>query len=188
MPRIDYKAICCAASMEDVLAALGIEVSHGKALCPFHDDRNASMQVYRDGYHCFACGAHGDAIDLVQQVRKCSRREAAREVAYIGGVGIISAGLEAQHREAERQIREKQLSDDVDRIQALETAIAETRKVCYNAEAYSDEWCIAQRRLDMLLWEHEAVDGRIVHEMQRRYNEKHGEHTCRKAGRNGSVL
>ena len=44
----------------------GIEVNrYGKALCPFHNDRHPSMVVYDDHYHCFACGEHGDVIDLV---------------------------------------------------------------------------------------------------------------------------
>lgn len=29
------------------------------ALCQFHDDRNPSMFVYEDGYHCATCGARG---------------------------------------------------------------------------------------------------------------------------------
>lgn len=32
--------------------------------CPFHDDGSPSLRVYDDDnhYHCFGCGAHGDAI------------------------------------------------------------------------------------------------------------------------------
>ena len=30
-----------------------------KSLCPWHDDRNPSLEVYSDGWvHCFVCGAH----------------------------------------------------------------------------------------------------------------------------------
>ena len=38
--------------------------------CPVHGEKNASFSYnYRtDTYHCFACGAHGSAIDLVKQV------------------------------------------------------------------------------------------------------------------------
>jgi RecA-family ATPase/DNA polymerase I-like protein with 3'-5' exonuclease and polymerase domains len=36
-----------------------------KICCPFHDDRTPSLHIYADGhYHCFGCGAHGQAKDL----------------------------------------------------------------------------------------------------------------------------
>ncbi|MBP1317107.1 DNA primase catalytic core [Herbaspirillum sp. 1130] len=43
-------------------------------MCPFHQDTRPSLNLYpADGtspshFHCFACGAHGNAIDLVKQV------------------------------------------------------------------------------------------------------------------------
>jgi hypothetical protein len=36
-----------------------------KICCPFHDDRTPSLHIYADHYHCFGCGAHGNAIDLL---------------------------------------------------------------------------------------------------------------------------
>ncbi len=35
-----------------------------KALCPFHDEKSPSFMIQRGDshYHCFGCGAHGDAI------------------------------------------------------------------------------------------------------------------------------
>jgi len=38
-----------------------------KGCCPFHGERTPSFYVYDDGYHCFGCGAHGDAISFVMQ-------------------------------------------------------------------------------------------------------------------------
>ena len=37
--------------------------------CPFHDDRNPSLCVVpgKERYHCFGCGAGGDAIDFVRR-------------------------------------------------------------------------------------------------------------------------
>jgi len=51
------------------------------ALCPFHADTHPSLRVYPDGhYHCFACGAHGDAVDLYAAQRKLTLREAIAEL------------------------------------------------------------------------------------------------------------
>ena len=53
-----------------------------KALCPFHDDRTPSLVFYPSGattrgqFHCFACGAHGDAYGLVMKLRNCDFRGA----------------------------------------------------------------------------------------------------------------
>lgn len=38
-----------------------------KALCPFHDEKSPSFMVQKGDshYHCFGCGAHGDAISFL---------------------------------------------------------------------------------------------------------------------------
>lgn len=52
-----------------------------KALCPWHDDSHPSLVVYDDGHHhCFACGANGDALDLVRKVKGLSLSEAWEEL------------------------------------------------------------------------------------------------------------
>ena len=40
-----------------------------KALCPFHDEKSPSFVVNKGDthYHCFGCGAHGDAIQFLMQ-------------------------------------------------------------------------------------------------------------------------
>lgn len=47
-------------------------------LCPFHNDHNPSLQVSLDKekFICWACGAHGDAIDFVREYDKVSWHEA----------------------------------------------------------------------------------------------------------------
>lgn len=65
----------------------GIEVNrYGKALCPFHNDRHPSMIVYDDHYHCFACGEHGDVIDLVANLYGLPVLDAANKLAYDFGI------------------------------------------------------------------------------------------------------
>ena len=52
-------------SCREAAERYGVEVNHyGMALCPFHNDRHPSLYVADDHYHCFACGEHGDVIDL----------------------------------------------------------------------------------------------------------------------------
>ena len=54
-----------------------------KALCPFHDDHHASLSfsVRRNIYRCFACGAHGGAIDLAMGLLHKDFKDACRWLA-----------------------------------------------------------------------------------------------------------
>lgn len=38
-----------------------------KGLCPFHEEKNPSFMIHKGDshYHCFGCGAHGDAISFL---------------------------------------------------------------------------------------------------------------------------
>ena len=38
------------------------------AVCPFHSDRNPSLFLKNNFYHCFVCGANGDTIKLTQHI------------------------------------------------------------------------------------------------------------------------
>jgi len=52
-------------------------------LCPFHDDKNPSMQVNEEKglYHCFSCGAGGDIFSFLVNYRNLTFREALEELA-----------------------------------------------------------------------------------------------------------
>ena len=54
-----------------------------KALCPFHDEKSPSFQVKRGDshYHCFGCGAHGDAIHFLMQLQGLTFRETVEMLA-----------------------------------------------------------------------------------------------------------
>ncbi len=59
-----------------------------KACCPFHQEKTPSFYVYDDGYHCFGCGAHGDAIGFVMQAQGASFMEAVEALADEAGLEI----------------------------------------------------------------------------------------------------
>lgn len=54
-----------------------------KALCPFHDEQTPSFVVQKGDshYHCFGCGAHGDAISFLMTHLKMSFQEAVESLA-----------------------------------------------------------------------------------------------------------
>jgi DNA primase len=69
--------------IEQVAGALGLNVSHHKALCPFHNDSNPSLTFHRgkNRYRCFVCDAHGGVIDLVMRYEHKSFLEACKWLA-----------------------------------------------------------------------------------------------------------
>ncbi len=59
----------------------GLEVRHGFARCPFHDDRTPSLKL-DERFHCFGCGADGgDATDLVAALFHLEPLAAAKKIA-----------------------------------------------------------------------------------------------------------
>ena len=66
----------------------GIKVKrNGMACCPFHKDRHPSMKADKI-YHCFACGAGGDAIDFTARLFGISQYEAAKKLVEDFGLDI----------------------------------------------------------------------------------------------------
>src|SRR5690348_18252642 len=73
-----------------------------KGCCPFHGEKTPSFYVYEDGhYHCFGCGAHGDAIGFVMQSEGASFTEAVERLASEAGLEVPKPS--AQAAEVERQ-------------------------------------------------------------------------------------
>lgn len=53
------------------------------ACCPFHSEKSPSFTVSRDKqfYHCFGCGAHGNAIDFVMEYDRLDFIDAIEDLA-----------------------------------------------------------------------------------------------------------
>lgn len=61
-----------------------------KALCPFHDEKTPSFVIQKGDshYHCFGCGAHGDAIGFLMTHLRMSFLEAVESLAQRFGVQL----------------------------------------------------------------------------------------------------
>ena len=73
-----------------------------KGCCPFHGEKSPSFYVYDDGYHCFGCGAHGDAIAFVMQSQGMSFTEAVGQLAAEAGLEVPKPTPEAAEAERRR--------------------------------------------------------------------------------------
>jgi len=74
-----------------------------KACCPFHNEKTPSFTINDDKgfYHCFGCGAHGDAIRFLTDHRGLPFMDAVKELAAKAGMEVPAPDPKAQER-AER--------------------------------------------------------------------------------------
>ena len=72
-----------------------------KGCCPFHHEKTPSFYVYDDHFHCFGCGAHGDAISFVMQSEALTFSEAVERLAAEAGLEMPlptpNAAVAARH-------------------------------------------------------------------------------------------
>lgn len=71
-------AVAKAVPLEDICPVMKFD-AHGNAICPFHNERTASFRKFPDNhFHCFGCGAHGDAIDFYMRLNNVGMKDAIR--------------------------------------------------------------------------------------------------------------
>ena len=75
-----------------------------KGCCPFHNEKSPSFYVYDDHFHCFGCGAHGDAITFVMRSEGAAFPEAVERLAAEAGMEVPKAS--AQEAARERRVRD----------------------------------------------------------------------------------
>ena len=73
-----------------------------KGCCPFHNEKSPSFYVYEDGFHCFGCGAHGDAITFTMQTSGASFIDAVEALASEAGLEVPKPSRQAVEAEQER--------------------------------------------------------------------------------------
>src|SRR3982750_1006048 len=91
-----------------------------KACCPFHNEKTPSFTVNDDKgfYHCFGCGAHGDAIRFLTDQRGMQFMDAVKELAAKAGLDVPAPDPQAKER--------------ADRVSSLTDVMAEAAR--YYAE------------------------------------------------------
>lgn len=109
-------------TMRDVLDMYGIKVNHNNmCCCPIHGEKHPSMKVYKDGYHCFACGSNGDIFSFVQSVENCDFKAAF----YKLGGSYDNSTPEAKIRlfRAQKRILQREKEKNRDKIELLTNGV-----------------------------------------------------------------
>ena len=151
-------------TMYDVLGRYGLKADRGGMLsCPFHGaDRHASMKIYNDGYHCFACGAHGDIFAFVMEYEGVSFKDAFQ---ILGGTYASAdpkerkkASITVKRRKLQAESRKlKEKRKDQDRRQ-LYADITKYRKLLQVEQPTTDIWADHMLKLCDLLQRLEWAD------------------------------
>ena len=98
-----------------------------KGLCPFHNEKSPSFYVYDDSFHCFGCGAHGDAFAFIMRAEGGGFMEAVERLAG-------EAGLDVPKPTPEAAARERRAKDLYGVLQAAEAAYAKRLRTPEGAE------------------------------------------------------
>lgn len=103
-------------TMPDLINRYGVAVRRGMCNCPFHGERHPSMKIYDDGFHCFACGAHGDVISWVMQYDRVGFSAACERLCEWYGIDVTPtvetpaearrAALVNEYAAAKRRVKE----------------------------------------------------------------------------------
>lgn len=111
-----------------------------KACCPFHNEKTPSFTINdaRGFYHCFGCGAHGDAIGWLIAHRGLAFIDAVKELAGEAGLEVPAPSPAAARASAERQSQR-----DI-----LEAAAALYARLLHADDAAPVRAWLAQRNID----------------------------------------
>ncbi|MFP3029511.1 MAG: DNA primase [Arsenophonus sp.] len=114
------------------------------AYCPFHNEKTPSFTVNGDKqfYHCFGCGAHGNAIDFLINYDNFNFIETIEELASMHGleipykIGNNSNQIEQHHRQ-----NLYQLMNDINQFyqHSLNKSVSQTAKQYLIQRGLSDE-------------------------------------------------
>lgn len=93
IPKYFVEEVLQRSDLVDLIAArlqLKKSGSNFWGLCPFHQEKTASFSVDADGqfYHCFGCGAHGDALNFLMEYDNFTFVEAVEHLAARLGLSV----------------------------------------------------------------------------------------------------
>lgn len=107
-PSAFLERLRSATSVSGVIGARIPIRRHGRefmALCPFHKEKTPSFTINDEKgfYHCFGCGAHGDAIGFIKDYEGVSYKEAIEKLADELGIGLPQPTQEAVEEDKKRR-------------------------------------------------------------------------------------
>ena len=142
-------------SMRDVLSRYGMIPNRaGFIQCPFHNERTASMKIYKYSYYCFGCGATGDIFTFVQNMDNCDFKTA---FGILGGTyhkPDFASKMAIYHHQKQMEMRRKEEQKKKAELQECVHDIDFYREEIKRWKPLSDRWCEAWNKLQKALYLH----------------------------------
>lgn len=107
IPEETIKAVLDATDIVDVIGGYFPLKRAGSAFvcnCPFHNEKTPSFNVNpaKQFYHCFGCGASGDAISFIKEYENLPFIDAVKRLAEKASVPIIEGAYDPQQEKRQR--------------------------------------------------------------------------------------
>lgn len=165
-----FQEIKSALTMREVARQYGFEPNRaGFVRCPFHDDRTPSLKIYANSYHCFGCGAHGDAIDFTARLFDLTALDAAKKIAadFHLGIDLDRPPDRTAQRQRQREREARELFDEWrgQTLNRLDACIRVANTASF--DSVSDAEAVAiQYRESMIYWADLLAHGDLDEQMQ----------------------
>lgn len=138
--------IIATTSMFDVLVQYGVRVRRNMCCCMFHNEKNPSMKVFKDGVQCFVCNQNWNVFDVVMQLVGCDFNTAFD---LLGGnekpswKSYVMASRARNKKKKEKELirhQEQKFKEQRAKVMAL-------REIIRTETPYSDTWCYSQNKV-----------------------------------------
>ena len=125
--------------------------------CPFHNGRDRNLALYPEGYKCYVCGAHGDAVSFVRQLTGLDFIGAVKDIDRVFGLGLpiegsgaISPALlrEAASRALRRRMEDLSRQEEEEDLDLLWDAFALCDRALREAPPDSEQYALAAKNID----------------------------------------
>ncbi len=174
----DIERVKSQVSMRDIANHYGMRVNRkGLTLCPFHNDKHPSMQVFsgyikNDGYYCRSCGAGGTIFNFVMEYEGKTFEDSVRTVASVFDIQITDGknlSDDDRKRAASQRIRammqEEESRIELHGLTVLSGTINLFQSVMHVSHPYGELFCTLGNMLPLL---HEEWDERFQQYCDRR--------------------
>lgn len=121
--------------MEEVAQMYGIQTNRSHFChCPFHNERTASMRLYKNSYYCFGCHKGGDVINFVAEMLNISQYEAAKQLAEQYNITPAKPSKLRQYalKRKHQEIKERQAEQEI--INLMEDCLIALHSILYKAK------------------------------------------------------
>lgn len=140
-------------SMRDIVFRYGIPINRsGFSSCPFHTgDNSPSLKVYKDNFHCHACGADGDIFTFVMMMDNLSFKEAFESLGGTNDMSFTSM-VKTRQAKAKREAKKRQEAEEKAKLKRLYMEIDAYRNIVQESEPLSDLWTYAYNKLQYRIY------------------------------------